>query len=71
MPQRPSLSWKLAPARGSLVDRRTGGGGYRRSVRPIHFLVVALLIGLLAATPLAHASPPDPLWIAGIYDDAD
>jgi hypothetical protein len=21
--------------------------------------------------PLAHASPPDPVWIPGIYDDAD
>ena len=25
----------------------------------------------LALVPLAHASPPDPTWIAGIYDDAD
>jgi hypothetical protein len=21
--------------------------------------------------PLAHARPPDPVWLAGIYDDAD
>ena len=26
---------------------------------------------LLALVPLAHASPPDPLWLAGIYDAAD
>jgi hypothetical protein len=35
-----------------------------------------LLIGLLLLVPvavpgLAHASPPDPTWIPGIYDDAD
>jgi hypothetical protein len=31
-----------------------------------------LLAGILVAlTPLAHGSPPDPTWIAGLYDDAD
>jgi len=33
--------------------------------------VASLLLVLLALVPLAHASPPDPLWIAGIYDAAD
>ena len=32
---------------------------------------VALLAVLVGLAPLAHASPPDPLWIAGIYDGAD
>jgi hypothetical protein len=32
------------------------------------FLLVACFVSL---TPLAHASPPDPTWIPGIYDDAD
>jgi hypothetical protein len=32
---------------------------------------LALLAALVALVPLAHASPPDPLWIAGIYDEAD
>jgi hypothetical protein len=32
-------------------------------------VVEALLLVLLV--PLAHATPPDPLWIPGIYDDAD
>ncbi len=32
---------------------------------------LGLLLVLLALAPLANASPPDPLWIAGIYDDAD
>jgi hypothetical protein len=31
-------------------------------------LVACLLIGL---TPLAHADPPDPVWIAGYWDDDD
>ena len=26
---------------------------------------------LAVGVGLAHASPPDPTWIAGIYDDAD
>ena len=31
-----------------------------------------LLVGtLLTLIPLAHSSPPDPTWIAGLYDDAD
>src|SRR5215510_652183 len=30
-------------------------------------LIVALL---LIITPLAHASPPDEIWVAGIYDAA-
>jgi hypothetical protein len=30
-----------------------------------------LLVVLVALVPLAHTSPPDPLWIAGIYDAAD
>jgi len=29
------------------------------------------LIGPVALWTLASASPPDPSWIAGIYDDAD
>ena len=34
-------------------------------------LATTLLVALLAVVPLAHASPPDPLWIPGIYDAAD
>jgi hypothetical protein len=32
------------------------------------FVLLACLVGLSA---LAHASPPDPLWLPGIYDGAD
>ena len=34
-------------------------------VAPLLFLVLLLL------TPMAYASPPDPSWIAGLYDNAD
>jgi len=34
-------------------------------------LVVLLLSCLVLVVPLAAASPPDSLWIAGIYDAAD
>ena len=31
-----------------------------------------LLAASMAALPaMAHASPPDPAWIAGLYDDGD
>jgi hypothetical protein len=34
--------------------------------------LIVLISAVLAAIPtLAHASPPDPTWIPGIYDDAD
>jgi hypothetical protein len=34
--------------------------------------LILLISAVLASIPtLAHASPPDPTWIPGIYDDAD
>src|SRR5262245_38454203 len=33
--------------------------------------VLAVLFALLALVPLAQASPPDPMWLAGIYDAGD
>jgi len=34
--------------------------------------LVGLIVLVLAALPaLAYASPPDPSWIPGLYDDAD
>ena len=36
------------------------------------FILAVLFVCVMAAlTPLAHASPPDPSWIAGFWDDAD
>lgn len=34
--------------------------------------LLALIVGLLGTlSSLAYASPPDPSWIPGIYDDVD
>jgi len=35
------------------------------------FLALLLLAGMVVLVSLAYASPPDPLWVPGIYDDAD
>ncbi len=40
-----------------------------RGVRVALELLLLLAVGGL--TPLAYASPPDPSWIRGVYDDAD
>lgn len=32
---------------------------------------ILLAVAVAILTPLAHGSPPDPTWIAGLYDDAD
>ena len=35
-------------------------------------LFIPAVTGIFAVLlPLAYASPPDPTWVAGIYDDAD
>ncbi len=33
--------------------------------------VLALLVALVGLVPLAHASPIDPTWLPGIYDEGD
>lgn len=38
---------------------------------PALALLVALLVALVALTPLAYAAPPDPTWISGFFDDDD
>jgi hypothetical protein len=34
-------------------------------------LAFVLLVVLVALTPLAYASPPDPVWVGGFFDDDD
>jgi hypothetical protein len=41
---------------------------HRRRAR---WLVLALLAGLTILIPIANATPPDPSWIRGLYDDDD
>lgn len=38
---------------------------------PRGHVIGLLLLVLLAAVPLAYASPPDQTWLGGWYDDAD
>ena len=35
------------------------------------FVAFLLLVPLVLLAPLAHASPPDPTWIHGVFDAAD
>jgi hypothetical protein len=45
---------------------------YRGVVRFCHAGSAFLLaVVVISAVGLAHASPPDPTWIGGFYDDAD
>ena len=45
----------------------------RRALRvwPLWLLALGLVVSLTVLPTLCHASPPDPTWVAGLYDDAD
>jgi hypothetical protein len=34
-------------------------------------LLLILLVTMVPLTPMAYASPPDPVWVVGFFDDAD
>jgi len=34
-------------------------------------LAWVLLVALVAVTPLAYSTPPDPVWVSGFFDDDD
>ena len=38
---------------------------------PLWLMAVLFVCVMTALTPLAHASPSDPSWIAGFWDDGD
>src|SRR4030081_577634 len=38
---------------------------------PVLALLVALLAALVALNALAYATPPDPTWVSGFFDDDD
>jgi hypothetical protein len=40
-------------------------------MRPSWLVALSLVAALTVPAALAHASPPDPTWIAGFYDGAD
>jgi len=39
--------------------------------RPDGLSAMLLVLLMIAPVTLAHASPPDPTWLAGVYDQAD
>ena len=42
-----------------------------QALRPLGSSVILLAFLIIAPITLAHASPPDPTWLAGVYDQAD
>src|SRR5215813_1951192 len=42
-----------------------------RSVGQVIAAALPIVLVLILLPPLAFASPPDPSWVAGFYDDAD
>ncbi len=56
---------------GALTDHADGRRSRMCSLAARRCLALILLGCLVSLTPLAHASPPDPLWIEGVYDGAD
>jgi len=40
-------------------------------VRPRALVALLLVLVVAGLTPLAKASPPDPTWVAGLWDNGD
>ena len=38
---------------------------------PFRLLTLLLLAVLVLLTPVAYATPPDPVWVSGFFDDDD
>lgn len=70
-----SKSRAASPGRGGIgsvfIVAPWMGRGKIRAMRPVHLLIWGLLATTIGLTPLAYASPPDPVWIPGMYDDDD
>jgi len=58
---------------GSISPSRSGdrAGHLLGSLLLARLGAMLLTSVLVTLVPLAHFSPPDPTWIAGLYDDAD
>jgi len=54
----------IALVRALLAERR-------RVLRGRAFRLLLIALAWVLLRPLAAASPPDPTWIAGVYDDGD
>ncbi len=55
----------------ALIGHADGRRGRLCSFAVRRCLTLILCGCLVSLTPLASASPPDPLWIEGVYDGAD
>ena len=62
---------KLKMRSGSCPQRHTPPPELSFSVRRAIFASLAIVVTLILVPAIAFASPPDQLWIAGIYDGAD
>jgi hypothetical protein len=58
-------------AQAWIIDRGRARRGSVASTLWRGGLVASVLLVLTALPSLAYASPPDPSWIPGLYDDAD
>jgi len=56
---------------GSCQQRHTPPPELSLSVRRVIIASLAIVVALILLPAIAFASPPDQLWIAGIYDGAD
>ena len=62
------MQQQIPPHRLTLLTLWT----YCAGIVILHRLVaLALIVVVLGLAPVAHATPPDPSWIPGLYDNAD
>ena len=57
--------------RARITRRLSDAGADHVGRRWQRLWVTALVAALICLVPLGHASPSDPVWIAGTYDAAD
>src|SRR5262245_20294959 len=65
----PSCPTRLRSSAFSL--RKTWARTKAPSARVSDLSAMLLALLIIAPVTLAHASPPDPTWLAGVYDQAD
>jgi hypothetical protein len=65
----PATAASVAP--GEVHGVPLPGGELQDKMTSRRLVLFLLSVALLALTPLAYASPPDPSWIQGVYDDGD
>src|SRR5215813_11120572 len=61
----------VAAARPQLIDARTTILDRLLAPRFPRLSVTLLILLVIVPVTLAHASPPDQTWLAGVYDQAD